>query len=85
MEFTSDVKKPSREVYSVSGNYRVRVWVAFLEWPRPDESAAQFVERLQNVYANDYGQSDFEIELSRHADGSPKFAFVRLRTVGNSC
>ena len=70
--------QPSRECYSVTGGYRVRVWVSFLEWPRPGVEAQMFIERLQKKYSEDYAQKDFEIELSYKSDGSPKQALVKL-------
>ena len=72
--------QPSRECYSVTGGYRVRVWVSFLEWPRPGEEAQAFIDRLQDVYQKEYGQMDFEIEPSYKSDGSPKQALVKLRS-----
>lgn len=76
----STFRNPTREFYSVTGNYRVRVWVSFLEWPRPGESGNEFVQRLQALYLQEYGQTDFEIEVSYHPDGAPKQALVRLKT-----
>ncbi|GEM_PF-7101572 len=72
---------PNRECYSVTGNYRTRVWVAFLEWPRPGETAGELVQRLHMKYQADYAQPTFDIEVSRYQDGTPKYALVRLRTL----
>jgi hypothetical protein len=74
-----DVNLPTRECYSISGGYRVRVWSSYLEWPNVGETATSFIDRLHFEYDKEYHQSDFEIELSRHPDGSPKSAMVRLR------
>jgi hypothetical protein len=41
---------------------------------------AEFVARLQQEYTAQ-GQDLFDIELSRHGDGSPKSALVKLKVL----
>jgi hypothetical protein len=69
-----------RECYTITGGCAVRIWAAFLEWPRPGESVAEFVARLQQEYTAQ-GQDLFDIELSRHGDGAPKSALVKLKVL----